>query len=76
MPTFPDGMLKEPIAEPTTNEKGEKSKWEIRRQFVEEFRRLNHYPDRYISCRESHQLKGDGVSAGLHYHVSGDTHMN
>lgn len=33
-PTFPDRMLKEPIAEPSTNNKGEKSKWEIRRQFV------------------------------------------
>lgn len=80
-------MLKEHIPEPTTNAKGEKSKWEIRKQFVfltyprcdlpvhqfvEEFRRLNYYPDRYIACRESHKLKGDEVSAGRHYHVSGD----
>lgn len=84
LPAFPQGMLKEPIPEPTTNEKGEKSKWEIRRQFVfltyprcdllvaqfvEEFRRLNHYPDRYIGCRENHALKQDEAYAGRHFHV-------
>lgn len=81
----PEGILKNTIPDPTTNERGEKTKWEIRRQFVfltyprcnmsvnqfiEEFRRLNHYPDRYIACRESHKLKQGETSAGHHFHVS------